>query len=148
MKRFVYSLLDGNNVFYIGCTTDICKRYRQHLQKVSHSTQVNKYIQQMINEGRYPEINILYHLPEVDAYFKEAEVISAFSRAGHILTNFQYNNHRKHKLTIKGRTNRRDILKIIKNRQETYLFFHDNRNEDGSQKSFQYPLEPVLKEIK
>lgn len=144
VKKFVYSLVDNGQVFYIGCTKDIHKRYRQHIMK-SNKTLSGVYISAMIERGVFPEINILSYLPECEAHFEEAKIINTFSHAGQPLINSQYFRRPHKSIEIKSGFTAKDVLKIVKYKQKVYMFNYANRDEDGKQISYEYPEEPKFR---
>lgn len=83
---FVYSLIDNGRVFYIGCTTDLSKRYAQHCT-VQAKSKTYLYIQNMLLKGRLPDIKLIACLEIGAAYAKEAQLIIAFRESGHKLIN-------------------------------------------------------------
>ena len=144
MKKFVYSLSHNGQVFYIGCTKDIHKRYKQHIKHTWQPTANAKYIADLLQQGIFPEINIIDYLPECEAMVKEIVLIKMFNKAGQKLTNYQntYGWHTKPNVT--ETKSMKAAFRIVKYHQEVYLFHFHNKDENGKQITYQYPITPII----
>lgn len=91
--RFVYTLTDNGRVFYVGCTKDIHKRYLQHCG-TNVLSETYRYIQNVMIEGRMPQIHIIHYLPANEAHFKEAALICLFIGCGQTLCNGTFTDYR------------------------------------------------------
>lgn len=124
--RFVYSLSNDNCVFYIGCTRDISKRYKEHCQ--SHND-VGNYIQYMFICNKWPAITIIDYLPDDKAYFKEAELINLFISCGHYLCNGTHNTYNtsikpeKPAFRLKKKI-KKEVIASLKELQTRYITWH------------------------
>ena len=144
--RYVYSLINEGILFYIGCAKDISVRYSQHLAASKNGkAPVNKYIKQMLEQGIYPEINIICYLPEKEALLKEAQILVAMKDIGHTLMNRTYYYTKRNEYAFDKIKYRSDLTKIVSYRMQNYQFFNNNRDENGNQISFSLPLTPKLK---
>lgn len=81
--EFVYALSSSGQVFYIGRTKDVCKRYDQHLLSGKHPiTRVARYISILLAFGHTPVIRIIDYLPADDAKKREDDLICSLKMAG------------------------------------------------------------------
>jgi hypothetical protein len=88
--RFVYSLTYDNCVFYIGCTNNIIKRYKQHLSGADNAytiTKIRLKLDSILERGHFPDMNIIDYLPDKEAFELESTLIKYISLTGHILDN-------------------------------------------------------------
>lgn len=85
---YVYGLTDNNNVFYIGITSYITFRYKQHFSEHLCSN----YIANMKIKGHYPGIMIFGAFTVFgQAEAAEHSLIRAFYLMGHKLCNYHQN---------------------------------------------------------
>ena len=83
---FVYALSYNENVFYIGITCNLKRRYKTHINKYT-GLPVSVYIQELITRGNVPIMKPLCYLPKAQAHIKESEIIRLFTKSGHKLLN-------------------------------------------------------------
>lgn len=91
---FVYSLCSEGNIFYIGYTKNLAKRYQDHLSGNACCHSFNT-IKQLKNDGKLIEMKVLYFLPIIEAKKKEIELIKLFTSAGLNLSNDMCNEYGK-----------------------------------------------------
>lgn len=128
---YVYSLADIGNVFYIGASKDVFKRYCMHCRG-EEGLEVSHYIQHVMADGRFPDINIMYYLPKNDAYAKEGELISLFSLCGHQLVNSDFNGianqYKVHRLPFRiKRRIPKQIKQLIEYKQQHLYYEYQHR---------------------
>lgn len=88
---FIYSLVDEKgHIFYIGKCANTYRRYIGHLYR-NKECPTGKFITNMMNNGFYPILNILFYLPMPEASAMERHLIHALQFSGHCLTNSQLN---------------------------------------------------------
>lgn len=59
MKHYIYALLDGKNVIYIGISSNPANRYMQHIKSWRRSrTRIYALISDLIRNGRIPVIKV------------------------------------------------------------------------------------------
>jgi len=114
--KYVYSLLNNGNVFYIGCTNNLIRRYKQHLADLQIDYPLKKHLLTLVNSGYYPDMNIIDYLPEKEALKLEFEIVMQFGKAGHHIFNdaSKYIIHSQHPKNIPDSPKYKDQLKAIK----------------------------------
>jgi len=86
--EFIYALSSNGQVFYIGRTKDVCKRYDQHLLSgKSPKTRVARYISILVAFGHTPIIRIIDYLPAKEAKESEDNLICSLKIAGQDILN-------------------------------------------------------------
>ncbi len=83
---FIYALLDGENVRYIGKSNDPQRRFRAHLRDKCKSHKTN-WITLLKEEGRLPKIEIIDEIPFNKWEFWEQFYISLYKSWGFDLIN-------------------------------------------------------------
>ena len=123
--RYVYSLSHNNAVFYIGCAKDLKERYKGHVYH-RQPTEVSKYIFSLLDSGEYPQMNIMYYLPEEEAFKKESELIELFAKSGQYLLNSQWNSRffRTGDKLFKNATTLRHKIAAIDYKQKYYHYYN------------------------
>jgi predicted GIY-YIG superfamily endonuclease len=129
---FIYSLSCEGNVFYIGRTKHLAKRYKKHLS-CSECLPVHKYISELIKADKTILMNMLYYLPYKEAVRKEMEVIHLFSKAGHKLCNTTGTHVDswswvKKPININDRTMTEYLKELQTSKEETHIFWQEYNN--------------------
>jgi predicted GIY-YIG superfamily endonuclease len=127
--RYLYSLIIDDNVFYIGQTKDLVKRYKAHLRHRSN-TRVSVYIQQLLSAGKIPLMQKIAYLPENEVYQKEKDLIFSLTHMGHSLMN-DNNICDWHKLDKVNLSSSEAMISQLINIQERteyiYKYWHNNK---------------------
>jgi predicted GIY-YIG superfamily endonuclease len=84
--EFVYSLSCEGNVFYIGRTKQLARRYKRHLAGYE-CLPVHKHIKELIKQGKVIKMHMLEYLPRPQAIRKESDTMYLLTKAGHKLCN-------------------------------------------------------------
>lgn len=138
---FIYSLSYQGQVFYIGVTIDMVKRYKIHLKSINQKLQ-NKttlFIKKILENGDCPEINIVDRLPTQKAFELEGNLIQWISKMNQPLTNRQF---KRQVLYIPKNTpdkiTKIDMIKIIQYKQRVYI----HQTTQPHKVYTEYPKEP------
>lgn len=87
---YIYALIDpvSNQIRYIGKTTDIRRRLRRHInERFLHDSYKDRWIRKLIDDGVYPELEIVDEVNKSDWSYWEKFYISYFKYIGCSLTN-------------------------------------------------------------
>ena len=86
--EFVYALSHEGQVFYVGRTIDVLKRFDQHLSSGKRpKTRVSRYISILIAFGYTPVIKVINYIPAAEAHDLEEKLIQSFKLAGQDILN-------------------------------------------------------------
>ncbi len=140
---FVYSLSYKGQVFYIGVTTDMVKRYKMHLTSIKQKAQ-NKttlFIKMIIDNNDLPEMNIVDSGKIPHVFELEGNLIKWLSRMNQPLTNRQFKRDVLYNpKNIPNRITKKDMLNIIKYKQGVYIHQHTQPHKVYTE----FPNEPFL----
>ncbi len=92
MKIYIYGLIDGNDVYYIGKTSNIEQRITGHIREsYKNITEKDKKIQCILFTNKRIPYKLLYICNETLALAKEESFIKEYSERGHKLLNIYHN---------------------------------------------------------
>ncbi len=116
MRYFIYTLSYNGNVFYVGKTNDICRRFSMHITSKKNFP-LNIHIRSIISQGYLPILNIITYQPNPYAARLERLLIQSLSNGGQKLFNTQnYRGIRE----LPDHSDLKAIRKSIRDKQTHY----------------------------
>lgn len=131
----------NNNVRYIGKSSNIQRRLKEHINeaKLGVNSHKNKWILSLLNENELPTIEIIDEVPSIDWVFWEIFYIGLFKSWGFLLTNG----------TIGGNGTGSGVLKklTIEHRNKCSLALSGNKNPFFGKKHSDEIMNKIYKPI-